>query len=147
MEANLELVDVKSISFKHCSLFKLYNSAIPAGFPSPAQDHREEDIDLAKLLQPRPDSTFIVRIQGNSMAEANIPDGCLAVVDKSVTPTNGAIVVAVLDGEFTVKRFIKQGKSIILQPESQFFQPIVITEEMDFRVWGVVMFVIVDLKK
>src|SRR4051812_21371924 len=92
--------------------FRFFNSAIPAGFPSPAQDHQEEDIDLSKLLQPNPDSSFVVRIRGNSMQDANIPDGCLAIIDKSIRPYNGAIVVAVLNGEFTIKRFVKQGSTI-----------------------------------
>lgn len=127
--------------------FKFIDFGVPAGFPSPAQDHSEEDIDLAKILQPHPDSSFIIRIKGNSMEEANMPDGCLAIVDKAIRPYSGAIVVAVLDGEFTVKRFVKQGGVIMLHPENPNFRPIVITEEMQFQVWGVVTHVVVDLRK
>jgi DNA polymerase V len=126
--------------------FRFFNSAIPAGFPSPAQDHQEEDIDLSKLLQPNPDSSFVVRIRGNSMQDANIPDGCLAIIDKSIRPYNGAIVVAVLNGEFTIKRFVKQGSTISLHPENPDFKVIVITEDMEFQVWGVITHVIVDLR-
>lgn len=144
---NLEFVELGDHSFAHCSVIKFFDEGVSAGFPSPADDHREEDLDLSKILQPHPDSTFIIRIKGHSMEDANIPDGCLAVVDKSVTPYSGAIVVAVLDGEFTVKRFVRQGNVAFLQPENSFYKPIIITEEMDFRIWGVVTHVIVDLRK
>src|SRR4051812_15553335 len=84
-----------------CLIFRFFGS-IPAGFPSPAEDHKEGDIDLAALLQPNKDSTYVVRIKGDSMKEANIPSGCLAVVDRSIRVYHGAIIVAVVDGEFTV---------------------------------------------
>ena len=122
------------------------NSHISAGFPSPAQDYAEEEIDLNKLLQPHPASTFVFRVKGNSMQDANMPDGCMAVVDRSIRPASGSIVVAVLDGEFTVKRLVKAGRNIVLHPENPMYRPLVITEEMNFQVWGVVTHVIVDMK-
>lgn len=131
----------------HAFIFRFFNTSIPAGFPSPAQDYSEEDIDLSKILQPNKDATFIIRIKGNSMQEANMPDNCLAVVDRSVPVHNGAIVVAILDGEFTVKRFVKQGGTVMLHPENPYYKQIVITEEMDFQIWGVVTHVIVDMRK
>jgi DNA polymerase V len=127
-------------------IFPFFSSSIPAGFPSPAQDHQEDDIDLSKLLQPNPDSSFIIRVKGNSMQDASMPDGCLAIIDKSIRPYNGAIVVAVLNGDFTIKRFVKQGSTISLHPENPDFKPIIVTEEMEFQVWGVVTYVVVDLR-
>jgi DNA polymerase V len=147
MEASVNMVGAGAPGTSYALKFRYYDSAIPAGFPSPAQDHSEEDIDLAKVLQPNPDASFIVRIKGNSMEEANMPDGCLAVVDRSIRPHSGAIIVAVLNGEFTVKRFVKQGSVVMLQPENPYFKTIVITEEMEFQVWGVVTHVVVDLRK
>lgn len=123
-----------------------FTSTIPAGFPSPAQDYQEEEIDLGKVLQPNPNTTFVIRIKGNSMENANMPDGCLAVVDRSIRPISGAIVVAVLDGEFTVKRLVQAGRNLVLHPENPFYKPILITEEMSFQVWGVITYTIVDQK-
>ena len=121
-----------------------FTTTIPAGFPSPAQDYQEEEIDLSKVLQPNPNSTFVIRIKGNSMENANMPDGCLAVVDRSKRPVSGSIVVAVLNGEFTVKRLVQAGRNLVLHPENPLYKPICITEEMNFQVWGVITYTIVD---
>jgi len=147
MEAYKKSVGPVAHPNSYALLFRFFDNTIPAGFPSPAQDYREEDIDLAKLLQPNPDSSFIIRIKGNSMEDANMPDGCLAVVDRSIRPYSGAVIVAILDGEFTVKRFVKQGTSVFLHPENPFYKPITITEEMQFQVWGATTHVIVDLRR
>ncbi|SEW54949.1 LexA family protein [Chitinophaga arvensicola] len=124
-----------------------FNTSIPAGFPTPALDYEEEEIDLSRILQPNPASSFIIRVKGDSMTEANIPDGCMAVVDRSIRPSTGDIIVASLDGEYTVKRLVKAGRSWVLHPENPFYKPIVITEEAEFQVWGVVTAVIVDMRK
>ncbi|MFY0253838.1 LexA family protein [Chitinophaga sp. 30R24] len=123
------------------------NSSIPAGFPTPALDYQEEEIDLSRLLQPNPASTFVISVKGDSMVDANIPDGCMAIVDRSIRPSTGDIIVAALNGEYTVKRLVKAGRSWVLHPENQFYKPIVITEDTDFQVWGVVTAVIVDMRK
>jgi len=128
-------------------IFKYIPVALSAGFPSPAQDYQEEEINLGQELQPNPATTFIIRIRGNSMEGANIPDGCLAVVDRSVKPVSGSIIVAVLNGEFTVKRLIITSRHIVLHPENSFYQPMVITPDMDFQVWGVVTHTVVDQRK
>lgn len=128
-----------------CTVIPFYK-ILSAGFPSPAQDYSEPDIDLSKILQPNPTTTYIIRIKGDSMQDANMPDGCLAVVDRSIKPTTGAIVVAVLNGEFTVKRLVKAGRNWVLHPENPFYKPMVITEDMDFQVWGVITHTIVDQK-
>lgn len=119
---------------------------VAAGFPSPAQDYSEPEIDLSKVLQPNPTTTYIIRIKGDSMCEANMPDGCIAVVDRSIKPYSGAIVVAVLDGEFTVKRLVKAGRNWVLHPENPFYKPMLIPEGSDFQVWGVITHTIVDQK-
>jgi DNA polymerase V len=124
-----------------------FNTSIPAGFPTPALDYEEEKLDLSRILQPNPASSFIIRVKGDSMTEANIPDGCMAVVDRSIRPSTGDIIVASLDGEYTVKRLVKAGRNWVLHPENPFYKPIVITEEAEFQVWGVVTAVIVDMRK
>jgi DNA polymerase V len=119
---------------------------VAAGFPSPAQDYSEPEIDLSKVLQPNPTTTYIIRIKGDSMREVNMPDGCLAVVDRSIKPYSGAIVVAVLNGEFTVKRLVKAGRNWVLHPENPFYKPLLIPEGSDFQVWGVITYTIVEQK-
>ena len=120
---------------------------IPAGFPSPAQDYMEEDIDLQKLLIRHPLATFLVRVKGESMINAFIPEGALLVVDRSVKPQNNDIIVGIINGEFTVKRLIKNENRIVLLPANPAYKPLQITEEMGFVVWGVVIQIIIDPKK
>ncbi len=122
----------------------LYRSCIPAGFPSPAQDYMEEEIDLQKLLIDHPLSTFLVRVKGDSMINANIPENALLVVDRSLKPHHNNIVVAVINGEFTVKRLLKKRSGIVLQAENPSYPPIIIAEGMDFMIWGVVTKIIID---
>ena len=121
--------------------------SVPAGFPSPAADYSEEQIDLNNYLQKNPSSTFVVKAHGNSMQDAYIPDGALLVIDKSIRPQHGHIVLAVLNGEFTVKRLIKTAGGVFLSPENSDYKPIQITTDTDFQVWGVVSFIITDAKK
>ena len=127
-----------------CVTLQLYDTAVKAGFPSPAMDYQEEEIDFNHLLRPRPASTFVVRVDGNSMIEAHIPDQALLVVDRSIKPANGNIIVAIVNGEFTVKRFIKNSSGIRLMPANPKYKPIVITEDMEFAVWGTVTKIIID---
>jgi DNA polymerase V len=127
-----------------CVTLRMYDVSIPAGFPSPAADYREEEIDFNHLLRPRPSSTFVIKVDGNSMIEAHIPDQSWLVVDRSIKPASGNIVVAVVNSEFTVKRFIKNSSGIRLMPANPKYNPIVITEDMDFIVWGTVTKIIID---
>lgn len=120
------------------------NNQVEAGFPSPAADYIQEDIDLAKYLVPKPLSTVIVKVIGDSMIDAFIPPDCLLVVDRSIKPANNHIVIAVLNGEYTVKRLIKNKSSIVLMPANKKYPSITIAEEMDFRIWGVVTRIIID---
>src|SRR5205809_2344338 len=115
-----------------------FDVSVPAGFPSPAQDYMEEEINLQDLLIPKPLSTFIIRVKGDSMKDAFIADGALLVVDRSIQADSGMIVVAVVNGEFTVKRLVKTPRAWVLHPENPMYKPIPITDEMRFEVWGVV---------
>ena len=117
-----------------------------AGFPSPAADYMEEDIDLRKYLQPNTTSIYLARVQGNSMGN-EIPDRSIIVIDKSLKVTNNDIVVATLNGEKVVKRFVRTHAGTFLSPSNPNYKPILITEEMDFAIWGVVTHVIVKLTK
>ena len=120
------------------ALIPLFGHNVSAGFPSPADDYVEGRLSLDEHLVPHKDSTFFVRAKGNSMVGAGIFDGNLLVVDKSLTPSSGDIVIAVVDSELTVKRFIKRGEKVILQPDNPRFKEIELKEGQELQVWGVV---------
>ena len=108
------------------------------GFPSPADDYLDNPLDFNELLVTNPAATFAVRLAGESMIGAGLFPGDIAVVDRSVAPTNNCIVLALLDGEFTVKRYRRSNGTVILAPENASFAPIIITAERAFEIWGVV---------
>lgn len=120
----------------------IFINEIPAGFPSPAEGYLDDALDLNQLLVAHPAATFFVRVQGESMRDANIHSGDVLVVDRSLQPKNRDIVVAVLNGEFTVKRISKRGDQLFLASENSRFSPIEVREGEDFQVWGVVTYVI-----
>ena len=123
----------------------LVSENIRAGFPSPANAYIEEKLDLNKYCVKNPPATFLVKVEGDSMINAGITKGDLLVVDRSAEPKNSDIVIAVLNGEFTLKRLvINDDKSITLYPENPKYKPIQITEGMDFEVWGKVIKAIKD---
>jgi DNA polymerase V len=113
------------------------------GFPSPAKDYQEDVIDLTKLLIRHPSATFYFRVKGDSMRNAFIPDDALLIVDRSVRVTSGMIVVAVVNGEFTVRRIVQTTKSWVLHPENPAYKPLQVTEEMNMQVWGVVTAIVI----
>lgn len=115
--------------------------SVCGGFPSPAQDYDSDPVDLVKALVPRPASTFVVRVCGHSMTGAGIHDGDELLVDRSLPVVDGRIVVAVVDGDFTVKRFRRRKGSIVLESEHPDYPPLVV-KDPEFRVWGVVRTVI-----
>ncbi len=117
-------------------------AGVVAGFPSPADDFLEEKLDLNEKLIRHPAATFFVRVAGNSMIKAGIHSGDMLIVDRSLEPKTGSVVVAVVNGEFTVKRISNQGDKLYLMPENPRFQPIQITDDSNFQVWGVVTNVI-----
>ena len=127
-----------------CLTFPFFDCTVSAGFPSPAADYIQEEIDLNQHLRPRPSSTFIVRVKGDSMSEAFIPDGSLLIIDRSLKPVSNMIVLAVLNSELVLKRFIKNSSGIRLMPANPKYPPIPITEDMDFRIWGTVTQIIIN---
>ncbi|MGV3589878.1 MAG: LexA family protein [Adhaeribacter sp.] len=121
---------------------KLYEHNVPAGFPSPAADFTERTLDLNEFIVKRPASTFFVQVSGDSMKNAGIYEGDVIVVDKSLKPIHGNIVLAVVHGEFTVKRLHYAGKKVFLRPENEHYQSLEILPDMGFTVWGVVIHVL-----
>lgn len=120
----------------------LYLSPVPAGSPDWLEDDVDEYIDLNSYLVRDPEQTFIVIAKGDSMIDANIVDGSALVVDRSIKPKPGHIVVASLDGEITVKRFDKFRNSFFLKPENKKYKPIKIDKNSLFHILGVVTFIL-----
>ena len=116
----------------------LFSHKVTAGFPSPADDYIEGRLSLDEHLIQHRDATFFVRAKGSSMVGAGIFDNDLLVVDKSLTPSSGDIVIAIVDGELTVKRFIQRDGKVILKPENPSFKEIELKEGQELQVWGVV---------
>lgn len=115
---------------------------IPAGFPSPADDYIDKKLDLNEFLVKHPAATFFMKVQGDSMINAGINSGDILIVDKAMEALPGKVVVAVLDGEFTVKRLERSGGRVRLVPENDAYPVIEIKEDMSFEIWGVVTNVI-----
>lgn len=122
--------------------FPLLLNTVPAGFPSPADDYVEQKLDLNEHLVKHPTATFFVRVEGNSMIDANIRSGDILIVDRALEVNDGTIVVAHIQGEFTVKRVQKKNNQLYLAPANKQYAPLLVTPEMDVEVWGVVVYVI-----
>ncbi|MAU63854.1 MAG: peptidase S24 [Flavobacteriaceae bacterium] len=120
----------------------LAEEGISAGFPSPADDFKEVRINLDRELVKNKEATFYARVSGDSMIEAGLEDGDLLVIDRSLNAENGKIAVCLLDGDFTVKRIIKEKKKLYLMPENKKYKPIELKEENELIVWGIVEYVI-----
>lgn len=118
------------------------DQGIRAGFPSPAQDYMELAIDLNKELIKHPASTFYGRVVGDSMKDEGIEEGDILVIDKSLELLNNDLAVCFIDGEFTVKRVRMDSDSIWLIPSNANYQPIRVTKDNDFLVWGIVTYTI-----
>ncbi|MDD3044689.1 MAG: translesion error-prone DNA polymerase V autoproteolytic subunit [Candidatus Delongbacteria bacterium] len=114
-----------------------YTEKLSAGFPSPASDYMEKALDLNEYLIKNPSATFFVEITGDSMINAGIHSGDILIVDRSLEAKHNRIVVAVLNGEFTVKRLSWQKGKIKLIPENPAYDPIEIKEGTEFEIWGV----------
>jgi DNA polymerase V len=115
---------------------------VSAGFPSPAADFMETNIDLNAALSENPLATFYIRVNGNSMIDAGINDKDVLVVDRSLEPQNNKIAICCIDGEFTVKRIQVETDCLYLMPENSNYQPIKVTEENELIIWGIVTYVI-----
>lgn len=112
------------------------------GFPSPADDFAENELDLNEYLIKHPASTFFIRARGTSMIDASIHDGDILIIDKSLEPKNNSIVLACIDGEFLIKRFVKKGNKVFLIPCNSDFKQIEVTNNENFSVEGIVTCVI-----
>lgn len=135
--------DVRTLARQLSELsLPLFANSVPAGSPVAADDLKEDDVDLNARLAPRPGSTFLVTVKGESMLGAGIHDGDLLVVDRAAEARNGKVVVAALNGELTVKRLEKTAKGLRLLPENPEFQPIPVPKDASFHIWGVVTNVI-----
>ena len=134
--------DIFKIISNNPSSPPFYEGRVSAGFPSPADDYLEKGLDLHELLVDHPAATFFVRVQGESMNGAGLASGDILIVDRSLTPQSGKVVVALLNGEFTVKRLLRKDKQVSLVPDNPRYKTIVVTPEDDFQIWGVVTYVI-----
>jgi DNA polymerase V len=118
---------------------------VSAGFPSPAADFMETNIDLNKELSENQLATFYIKVKGNSMIDAGINDNDVLVVDRSLEPQNNKIAICFIDGEFTVKRILVEKECLYLMPENPNYSPIKVTEENQLVIWGIVTYVIKKL--
>ncbi len=118
------------------------DQGIQAGFPSPAQDYISETIDLNRELIRHPAATFYGRVSGDSMIGDGIESGDILVIDRSIEPSDGDLAVCCLDGDFTLKRISLSDGVVRLIPSNESFDPILVTPESQFEVWGVVTYTI-----
>lgn len=116
----------------------LLRGAVPAGFPSPADDHVEQRLSLDEHLIQHRESTFFMRVSGQSMRGLGIFDSDLLVVDRALPATHGSVIIAVVDGEFTVKQLLHTPDGQILRAAHPNYPDILVRPEQDFSIWGVV---------
>ncbi len=140
METEVQTVHTPDLSTKHHQA--LFEAMVSAGFPSPAADYEEGKLDLNKHLIKHPAATFFVRVIGDSMVGAGVHCGDLLVVDRSLEPRDRSVVIAVVNGELTVKRIRIKKNKITLEPENESYSAQEINENMEFEVWGIVTSVI-----
>jgi len=140
METKVEIVYKPDRSTK-CRQ-PIFMATVPAGFPSPAADYEEGKLDLNRHLIRNPAATFFVRVTGDSMVKAGIHNGDLLVVDRSIEPRDKNVIIAVVNGELTVKRIRIRKNRLTLEAENEAYQSQEINEEIEFEVWGVVTNVI-----
>lgn len=119
-------------------LIPLFGERIHAGFESPATDYEEERIDLNDYVTSYPEATFYAKVTGDCMSGSGIFEGDLLVVNRSLKPCSGDVVVGVLDGEFILRCYLRVGRSEYLMPDNPKYRPIRRTEETYFEIWGVV---------
>lgn len=123
------------------------DAGIKAGFPSPAQDYMDSAIDLNKELVRHPATTFYGRVNGDSMVDAQVFDGDILVIDKSIEPQNKDMAVCFIDGEFTLKFIEIKEEVVYLIPANKEYKPIKVTLDHDLQIWGVVTYVIHKVNK
>jgi DNA polymerase V len=139
---SLEVTDIYTPEINDKIALPLFLESVSAGFPSPAEDYLEGRLDLNEHLIRNPSATFFVRVTGDSMIDAGIYSNDILIVDRSLQPKDGNIVIAVINGDLTVKRLQRAKNKLFLIPENKNYNPIEITSDMNFEVWGVVTTVI-----
>ena len=132
----MDYFDSTSKKFK----IPLLNDSVSAGFPSPADDYTEDNIDLNEHLISNPFSTFFLRVKGDSMINAGIKDKDLIIVDKSLTAKPGNIIIAMIDGEFTIKRLSIKNDELYLKAENHNYPDFRFKNHIDVQIWGVVIY-------
>jgi DNA polymerase V len=142
MEETLKVVRIWRHDGSTKMSIPLYTAGVSAGFPSPADDFVDRSLDLNEFLIRHPSATYFVRVEGTSMIGSGIHPGDILIVDRALEPSDSSIVVAVLNGEFLVKRFRRGAGGCSLQPENPAYAPIELKEGMQLEVWGVVTYVI-----
>lgn len=130
----LKIVEPKN---KASNVVLLMGDTVSAGFPSPADDYLDKPLDLNSFLISKPSATFMAWVRGDSMVGAGIYDKDLLIIDRSLDAHHNSIVLAHLNGEFTLKRLVKRDGKVFLKPENPNYQTTEITEEMEFKIWGV----------
>jgi len=145
IRANLKGILYKPDCATACPL-TLFMVPVAAGSPSPTEDYIEGQLDLNQYLIRHPAMTFFVRASGDSMIQAGVHPGDLLVVDRALEPRDGSVVIAVVNGELTVKRLSQEGERLLLLAENDRYCPLEINEHTDFQIWGVVTNVIHDLR-
>ncbi|SDL61910.1 DNA polymerase V [Maridesulfovibrio ferrireducens] len=138
---------IKSTDFflpeiKNKTALPFFLSEVAAGFPSPADDYIDKKMDLNEHLINHPAATFFVRAYGDSMQDANIESGDILIVDRALDAINNSIVIAVYNGELTVKRLKQTRNKLFLMPENKDYPALEVTEETSFEIWGVVTYII-----
>ena len=123
----------------------LVEQGISAGFPSPADDFKEVRISLDKELVKNKEATFYAKVSGDSMVGAGLDDGDLLVIDRSLSPENGKIAVCFIDGDFTVKRIVKEKDKLYLKAENKKYKSMELSGESELIIWGIVEYVIKKL--
>lgn len=142
----MNVTEIYQCNIKSKRELPLFLSPVRAGFPSPADDYLDKKLDLNEHLIKHPASTFFVKVKGDSMVDAGILSGDILIVDRSLEPKDNSVAVAVLNGDFTVKRIRRRGEKLFLNAENGNYASIEITDEMDFEIWGIVIHVIHSLR-
>lgn len=133
------MIEIYNIDKSNGFELPLFSAAVPAGFPSPADDYLENNLDLNKYLIQHPSSTFYIKVTGQSMIDANIHCGDILIIDRAIKIQNNDVALVIFNGNFTVKRLRIVGEKILLIAENPKYKPIEISKEMDFEVWGKVI--------
>ena len=139
---NTKIIEILKPDTVESLNIKFSDTPVNAGFPSPAENHLENTMDLNKALVKNPSSTFYARVKGESMINDGVEDGDLLVIDRSVEPYENCLAVCFLDGEFTLKKVRLDGDDLLLIPANEKFKPIRVKKDNDFYVWGVVRYLI-----